>query len=224
MEKDIENERFLAAREAVKYIQDGQIVGLGTGSTASYAVREIGVMVKNGLQIKGIPTSNKTKELAESLNIPIIDINTVTSIDVTIDGADEFTSDLILIKGGGGALLREKIVASMTKKEIIITDSNKKVDMVGKFKVPVEVIPFGVQYVMRQLETLGATGTIRQKDGSPFITDEGNLLIDADFGLISDPQKLAESLTGIVGIVGHGLFINLASHVIMGSGNSTILF
>ena len=216
MVKDLEKEKELAAKEAVKFIRDNQIVGLGTGSTAKYAVKEIGDMVKKGLKIKGVPTSDKTKELANTLNIPLIDINEIDFIDITIDGADEFTSDRILIKGGGGALLKEKIVASMTKEEIIIADSSKLVDRLGKFPLPIEVIPFAANYVMRELTKIQGIGKIRIKDNSTFITDEGNYIIDTDFGIISDPAHLSNYLNNIVGVVAHGLFINLAKKVIVG--------
>lgn len=219
MAKDLDKEKQLAAKEAVKLIRDNQIVGLGTGSTAIHAVKEIGDMVKGGLKIKGVPTSNKTKELALSLNIPIVDINEVDFIDITIDGADEFTGDLLLIKGGGGALLKEKIVASMTKEEIIIADSSKKVDKLGKFPLPVEVIPFAANYVLRELSKIGGAGKIRIRDNSAFVTDEGNYIIDTDFGLISDPGHLSNFLNNLVGVVGHGLFIQLAKKVIMGDGD-----
>lgn len=226
MAKDIEKEKYLAAKEAVKLISNNQIVGLGTGSTAVYAVKEIGNLVKNGLKIKAIPTSNKTKELAETLNIPLADINQIDGIDITIDGADEFTSDLVLIKGGGGALLKEKIVASMTKEEIIIADSSKKAERLGKFPLPVEVIPFAANYVMRKLSQLNGVGTIRIKDNSTFITDEGNYIIDTDFGVITDPVYLSDYLNSIAGVVAHGLFIKLAKKVIMGVSdtNTTILY
>ncbi|TDW51668.1 ribose-5-phosphate isomerase [Flavobacterium sp. 270] len=224
MIKDIEKEKELAAKEAVKLLCDNMIVGLGTGSSAVYAITEIGELVKNGLKIKAVPTSNRTKELAESLHIPLIDINAVNAIDITIDGADEFNTDLILIKGGGGALLREKIVASLTKQEIIITDSSKKVDLIGKFKVPIEVIPFASQYVLRQIETLNGTGKIRITANSPFITDQANYIIDADFGLISDPISLSQKLNEIEGLVAHGIFIGLTRKIIMGSNDSVVIF
>lgn len=226
MIKDLEIEKELAAKEAVKLVSDNQIVGLGTGSTAVYAVKEIGNLVKDGLKIQAVPTSNKTKELAETLNIPIVDINKIDFIDITIDGADEFNSDLLLIKGGGGALLKEKIVASMTKQEIIIADSSKKVDKLGKFPLPVEVIPFAANYVMRKLSQINGSGKIRVKDNSTFITDEGNYIIDTDFGFITDPVQLSDTLNAIEGIVAHGLFIKLAYKVIMGAGdtNTTVNF
>ncbi len=226
MAKDIEKEKHLAAKEAIKLITDNQIVGLGTGSTATYAVKEIGNLVKNGLKIKGIPTSNKTQKLAETLLIPLADINEVEFIDITIDGADEFTRDLKLIKGGGGALLKEKIVASMTKNEIIIADSSKKVDRLGKFPLPIEVIPFAANYVLRKLSEINGLGKIRIKESSPFITDEGNYIIDTDFGDITDPVYLSDTLNDIEGIVAHGLFIKLADKVIMGvdDTNATVIY
>lgn len=224
MVKNIEKEKVLAAEEAVKFIRDDQVVGLGSGSTAVYAIQAIGEMVKNGLKISGVPTSYKTKALAESLNIPLIDIYSIDSIDITIDGADEFTSNLFLIKGGGGALLREKIVASMTKQEIIIADSSKKVDVLGKFKLPIEIIPFTTNYVLRKLQLLNGVGKIRVIEGKTYVTDQGNYIIDADFGLIADPRLLSEKLNEIEGVVEHGLFINLASMVIMGSDDAVKIF
>ncbi|WP_339876699.1 ribose-5-phosphate isomerase RpiA [uncultured Algoriphagus sp.] len=225
MEKDsakIEKEKQLAALAAVTYIQDGQVIGLGSGSTVYYAIQEIGKLVQNGLQIKAIPTSHKTQFLAESLNIPLIDSNSVDSIDVTIDGADEFNEDLVLIKGGGGALLREKIVASMTRKKIIIADSSKKTDKLGlKFKLPIEVIPFASNLVINQLKELGGIPKIRQQTGKEFLTDQGNWILDTDFGHIEDPYSLSTSLNEIVGLVCHGIFINLADIIVLGKDETT---
>lgn len=222
--KDLKNEKTLAAKEAVKYLRNGQIVGLGSGSSAYIAIAEIGELVKNGLEIRGVPTSEKTRELAESLHIPLLNIEDVESIDLTIDGADEFTEDLQLIKGGGSFLLKEKVVASLSKAEIIITDSSKKVDLLGKFTVPIEVIPYAQNYVLGQLRKLNGTGKIRLVDGQPLITEQGNVLIDGDFGLIRDPAALADSLIRIVGVVEHGLFINIATRVIMGVDDATRTF
>jgi ribose 5-phosphate isomerase A len=224
MNKNPDEEKISAAREAVKLILPNQVVGLGTGSTANFALQEIGILVKNGLSIKAVPTSVKTEQMARALNIPIIDINTIQSIDLTIDGADEFTTDLFLIKGGGGALLREKIVASMSKQEIIIADSSKKVDLLGNFKVPLEVIPFATAYVMQQIEKLEGRGQVRSKDEKKFVTDQGNHIIDVNFGKISDPVTLAEKLDHIVGLVCHGLFINLVDKIIMGTKDKTLVF
>ncbi|SFB36624.1 ribose-5-phosphate isomerase RpiA [Algoriphagus aquimarinus] len=215
-----EKEKHLAAMKAVTYIKNGQVIGLGTGSTADYAIREIGKLVQKGLQIKAIPTSKKTQELAESLDIPIIDSNSVDYIDITIDGADEFNEDMVLIKGGGGALLREKIVASMTRKQIIVADSSKQVAKLGlAFKLPIEVIPFASNYVMNQVRGLGGTCDIRHQSGKIFVTEQGNWILDANFGHIKDPQSLSHSLNKISGLVCHGLFIDLADIVIIGRGN-----
>ena len=222
--RDFVNEKKLAAKEAVKLLSDHQIVGLGSGSSATYAIIEIGERVKNGLQIQGVPTSDKSKELAISLNIPLLEIVDVDSIDITIDGADEFTTDLNLIKGGGSFLLKEKVVASLSKKEIIIADSSKKVELLGKFTVPVEVIKYASGYIINELKKLNGIGSIRLVDGKPLITEENNYIIDTDFGLITDPATLSDKLHAITGVVEHGLFINLASVVIMGDGDSTVTF
>lgn len=210
------NEKKSAALEAVSYIKNGQIVGLGTGSTAYFAIIEIAAMLKNGLQIKTVPTSEQTRELATTLGIPLVDINEVEAIDITIDGADEFNNQLQLIKGGGGALLREKIVASITKQQIIIADASKQVEKLGAFKVPIEVIPFAGNAVARKLRGYDGVATLRKKDNKIFVTDQGNYILDTDFGLIDDPAKLAAALDHITGVVEHGLFINLADKVIVG--------
>ncbi|MBC7935136.1 MAG: ribose-5-phosphate isomerase RpiA [Rhizobacter sp.] len=220
----VETEKQLAAREAVGYLKNSMIVGLGTGSTAHYAIKEIGYLVQQGLDIKAVATSESTAALAGTLNIPLLDINTVNSIDITIDGADEFTPDLFLMKGGGGALFREKIVATITKEQIIIADSTKLVSKLGKFKLPVEVIPFALNYVITQISQLKAIPLLRMVKAAPFITDQGNYIIDIDFGLIDEPPLLAAKLDLIEGVVAHGLFINLANKIIMGKGNELVLF
>lgn len=227
MDKQLNNidiEKQNAAREAVKFIQENDIVGLGTGSTAFFAIQEVALLVKNGLKIKGVPTSEHTASLAQSLGIEMLDINAVQSIDITIDGADEFDAELNLIKGGGGALFREKIVASMTKKEIIIADSGKMVNKLGAFKVPVEVLPLALNYVQQELTKLNGKGYLRMKDGQPFITDNHNLIVDTDFGLITDAAGLSEQLNQVEGVVAHGLFVNLAAMVIQGKGSDTIVY
>ena len=224
MNKDLEAEKRLAAGEAVKLLKSNMIVGLGSGSTARYAIEAIGKMVKEGLSIRGISTSNATKELSQSLGIANIDINRIDAIEITIDGADEFTEDLLLIKGGGGALLKEKIVATLTKKEIIIADSSKKVAVLGKFKLPIEVVPFAAGHILKQLKLLNGPAKIRTVSGKPFLTDEGNYILDADFGHIKFPVQLSAELNDMIGIVAHGLFINLASTVIMGIDGATVTF
>lgn len=218
MSNNINNEKELAAKEAVKHIKDKQIVGLGTGSTAYFAIVEIGKMVAEGLKINAIPTSAQTEEQARSLNISLITIDDVDKIDVTIDGTDEFDTNLNLIKGGGGALLKEKMVAKITKKQIIIADSSKKVDMLGAFKIPVEVLPFTADYACKRIEDFGGKVKIRRRDGEIFLTDEKNYIIDADFGLIKNPYEISDKLNNIEGVVCNGLFLDLADIVIMGNG------
>ncbi len=221
---NLKEEKLLAAKEAVKFIENNQIIGLGTGSTSEFVIKEIAKLVKNGLRIKGVPTSNATAELARSLNIPLITLDEADLIDLTIDGTDEFDADLNLIKGGGGALFREKMVARLTKQEIIIADSSKKVKILGAFKVPVEVVPIALNYVQKQIGKINGTSKIREKDGKIFVTDAGNYILDADFGKIKNPNNISEKLNAIEGIVCHGLFIGLAQMVIMADGDEIITF
>lgn len=217
-------EKLAAALAAVKFVKDGDVVGLGTGSTTTFAIKELGKRVKEGLKITAAASSIRTEELAKSLGIEILDLGSLSSIDISIDGADEFTETLDLIKGGGGALFREKIIASLSKNAIIITDASKKVKKLGAFTVPIEVIPLAYQYVFDQITTLGGKGQLRSVENKPFITDNGNLIIDADFGLIDNPVKLSSDLNQINGLLAHGLFINLTSKVVMSEGTDIIIF
>jgi len=217
-------EKLAAAQAAIKFVKDGDVVGLGTGSTTTFAIIELGKLVKNGLQIKAAASSIRTEELAKSLGIEILDLGRLSQIDISIDGADEFTESLDLIKGGGGALFREKIIASLSKNAIIITDASKRVKKLGAFTVPIEVIPLAYQYVFDQINKLGGKGILRTVETQTFITDNGNLIIDADFGLIDDPAKLASNLNQINGLLAHGLFINITSKVIMSEGADIIIF
>nr|WP_315420684.1 ribose-5-phosphate isomerase RpiA [uncultured Pedobacter sp.] len=217
-------EKLAAAQAAVKFVKDGDVVGLGTGSTTTFAIKELGKRVKEGLKIKAAASSIRTEELAKSLGIEILDLGRLSKIDISIDGADEFTESLDLIKGGGGALFREKIIASLSKNAIIITDASKKVKKLGAFTVPIEVIPLAYQYVFDQINKLGGKGILRNVESQTFITDNGNLIIDADFGLIDDPAKLASNLNQINGLLAHGLFINITSKVIMSEGADIVIF
>ena len=220
----IKHEKILAAKEAVKFVEDGMVLGLGTGSTAGFAIAEIGAMVKAGLRMTAVPTSAETEEQARSLGIPIVSIDEVDSIDLTIDGTDEFDADLNLIKGGGGALLKEKMVARMTRRQVIIADSTKMVKTLGAFNVPVEVIPYAVGYAERLIEAIGGRAHIRLREGANFLTDERNYIIDADFGLIRDAYKVSDNLNDIEGVVCNGLFLDLTDIVIVGIGNSIEVF
>jgi ribose 5-phosphate isomerase A len=213
-----DQEKEAVARASLRFVRDGDIVGLGSGSTAAYAVRLLGERVRAGLKIRGIPTSSQTRELATSLGVPLTTFDEVQEIDVTIDGADEVDPQLCLTKGGGGALLREKIVASASRQVVIIADSSKQVPMLGKFPLPIEVIAFAQLLVKKRMEALGASVKLRQSNGSPFVTDEGHHILDCSFGQIPDPPALARRLSDMPGIVEHGLFINMASVVLIARG------
>jgi ribose 5-phosphate isomerase A len=208
-----------AASRAVEFIQSGMKVGLGTGSTAIFATRRIAELLKTGAlrEIVAFATSKATAEEATRLGIPMLPDDLPTDLDVTIDGADEVDGELNLIKGGGGALLREKIVAQVSAREIIIVDETKPSACLGThWPVPVEVIPFGWLSQARFLESLGATYTVRKDPtGAQFVTDSGNMILDCEFGPIADAPKLASLLNGRAGIVEHGLFIGLATDLIV---------
>jgi ribose 5-phosphate isomerase A len=214
-------EKAVAARASLRFVRDGMTLGLGTGSTAAHAVRFLGEQVKAGLKIRGIPTSVHTGELAASLGIPLTTLEECQQIDVDIDGADEFDPQLHLIKGGGGALLREKIIASASRQVVIIADSSKQVAVLGKFPLPVEVIPFAQPLVAKRITALGATVKLRKDaKGNPFVTDEGHHILDCSFGKIPDPPALARKLSDMPGIVEHGLFIELATVVLCAKGEN----
>jgi len=220
-----DQEKEAAARASLRFVSDGDIVGLGSGSTAECAIRLLGERLKSGLRIRGIPTSVRSKELAASLGIPLTTLDDYQQIDVTIDGADEFDPELRLIKGGGGALLREKIIASASKKVVIVADSSKQVQVLGKFPMPVEVIPFAQALIANKIPALGASVTLRQYvDENPFVTDDGHRILDCRFGQIPDPPTLAHTLSDMPGVVEHGLFINMVNVVLMGKGDEVMEF
>jgi len=215
-----DHEKEVAARASLRFVQEGNIVGLGTGSTAAHAVRLLGERVRAGLKIRGIPTSTATRDLALAAGIPLTTLDEFQQLDVTIDGTDEFDPQLNLIKGGGGALLREKIIASASRQLVIIADSSKQVATLGKFPLPVEVIAFAEALVAKKIIALGAKVQRRQSaDGKPYITDEGHHILDCHFGQIADPPALARILEAMPGIVEHGLFISMASVVIIAKGD-----
>ncbi|MDC0078419.1 ribose-5-phosphate isomerase RpiA [Deltaproteobacteria bacterium] len=217
------SEKQRAAEAAVEYVKDGMIVGLGTGSTTEYAVKKLGERVRDGLAIRGIPTSDVTKVQAEEEGIPLIDFSETMYLDITIDGADEIDINLNMIKGGGAALLREKIVASASKEEIIIVSNEKFVKQLGSFPLPVEVIPFGWQIIFNQLETLGGSPDLRLKQGQPLLTDQGNYIIDCRFRQILDAAQLEQRLNMIPGVVENGLFTGLCTRMIMAEGEKIVV-
>lgn len=204
--------------KAAEFVTDGMIVGLGTGSTAYYFVAELGRRIKEeGLKITAVTTSSVTYEQAEGLGIPLKAIDDVEVVDLTVDGADEVDPALNGIKGGGGALLMEKIVATNSKDCIWIVDESKQVETLGAFKLPVEVVQYGAENLFRHFEKKGYSPAYREKDGQRFVTDQGNFIIDLDLKVIPDAEVLAEELYRTVGVVDHGLFLGMVSKVIVGT-------
>jgi ribose 5-phosphate isomerase A len=219
---DFEQEKMLAARRSLDFVRDGMAVGLGSGSTARYFVKLLGDLVREGLRVRAIPTSLKTQSLARKVGIPLEDFSNLRRLDLTVDGADEIDLGLNLIKGGGGALLREKIVASVTERLVIIGDSRKLVPALGAFPLAVEAIRFGWQVVADQIRDLGADVELRHtSSGRPFRTSENNFILDCRFGRILEPLALSDALTRLTGVVEHGLFIGLAHTVVVGRGDQT---
>lgn len=217
-------EKQTAARAAVELVQSGEVVGLGSGSTATHVVRFLAERIRNqGLKIVGIPTSQKTRKLAEQLNIPLTTLDENQQIDITLDGADEIDGDLNLIKGGGGALLREKVIASASRRLIIVADSTKMVTRLGKFPLPVEVIPFAQALIERRIRPLGAEVSLRRYAyDNPYVTDEGHHILDCSFGEIAHPRELADTLRSFPGVVEHGLFIGMAERALVGKDDKVI--
>lgn len=208
---------------AATFVQPDTIIGVGTGTTAYWLIMALGAKVREGFSIRAVPTSRQTEELARSQGIPLTTLNDIDRIALTIDGADEVDPDLRLIKGGGGALLQEKMVAAASDRMLVIADEQKLVPHLGKFPLPVEVIPFGWKQVQRRMTFLGcAESFLRMKDGQPFVTDHGHYILDAHFALIADAQWLGDALHNIPGVVEHGLFIGLASEVLVGYGDGTV--
>lgn len=221
MQHDIQRDTWkqLASNAAAKLVEDGMVIGIGTGSTVTYLIHALARRLQDGLQIVGaVPTSQATYELAHNLDIPLTDLNAHPTLDLCIDGADEIDSQLRLIKGAGGALLREKVVASATRRFVIIADETKYVSQLGHhFPVPVEVIPFALTPVRQRLEALGATVQIRQQGERIFVTDNHNAILDCTFpNGIADPAALDAQIHAIVGVLETGLFLNMAQEAIIG--------
>ena len=226
----IDKAKFVAARKAAEYVEDGMRVGLGTGSTAAWLVRCLGEMVRDeGLRIQGVPTSTRTAQLAQDVGIKVVSLDEARWLDVTIDGADEFDKDLNLVKGGGGALLQEKIVATASDQMVVIADIGKEVETLGAFPLPVEVIPFGwqttqalIEETLVSMDVLGRTSTLRMNDESPFVTDEGNHILDLHLNRIGDARQLAMVLNQMPGVVENGLFIDICDAVVVGFGDGRV--
>jgi len=212
MMDDLKKQASIAALEAIK---DGMIVGLGTGSTATHFIRELGVRVQAGLRVHGIPTSEESRKLAAEVGIPLTTLREHPIIDVTVDGADEVSDDLDLMKGLGGALVREKVVAHASKKVIIVVDETKLTGRLGvKAPIPIEVVPFALEVARGQLILWGGEAKLREKEGKPFVSDNGNYILDWWHGPIDQPWALEKQIKGVTGIVDSGIFANVASQVI----------
>lgn len=223
-----DGQKRAAAARALDFVEDGMRLGLGTGSTAEHFVRLLGEKVSKGLKVVGIPTSERTAAIAEELGIPLTNLDETPELDLTVDGADELDAQLRLIKGGGGALLREKIVATASKKMIVIADQSKMVKTLGKFPLPVEVVPFGSRVTSMKIAQVakeyGCTGAIEPRDDDydvPFLTDSENFIYDCSFGAIPDPDGLNRALNLIPGVVDNGLFIGIATMAIIGTEAGT---
>lgn len=221
---ELDHEKELAALEAIKYIKNGMTVGLGTGSTAQYMIKALGQRVSDGLNIVGIPSSEATRQLAIGHGIPLTTLESARKIDVTIDGTDEFDPHLNLIKGGGGALLHEKILAHNSDLFVIIADSKKEVRKLGTFKLPVETIPFATHTILDILRDMNFRPMVRKNGEKKFVTTEGNYILDLDIRHITNFEELEFGLKRIPGIVETGLFLNMADIVIMGKQGHTVLF
>ncbi|MFT4149879.1 MAG: ribose-5-phosphate isomerase RpiA [Paracoccaceae bacterium] len=226
----IDTAKFVASKRAVDFVQDGMKLGLGTGSTAAWMVRCLAERVREeGLRVTGVPTSTRTAELARQLGVPIATLDEVKWLDLTIDGADEFDPDLSLIKGGGAALLQEKIVATASDQMIVIADAAKAVAQLGAFPLPVEVIPFGwqttkllVEEMLVGMDVLGRDCTLRMNGDKPLLTDEANYIVDLHLKRIGNPRQLALLLNQIPGVVESGLFIDICDIVIVGHGDGRV--
>lgn len=218
-----------AAERAVALVRDGMTLGLGTGSTAAHFVSLLGVRVKEGLKVAGVPTSETTRAQAEREGIRLATLDEAPELDLTVDGADELDDELRLIKGGGGALLREKVVAAASRRMIVIADESKRVSRLGRFPLPIAVIPFGLAATRRALDhairNAGCQGDLRLRtalNGTPFVTDDGQYILDAHLNCIDAPERLAAALASVPGVVEHGLFIGLASGAIVAAESGLI--
>jgi ribose 5-phosphate isomerase A len=219
-----DQQKALAAQKAMEFVQDGQILGLGTGSTVHHFLTALGQRVQQGLRVRGVPTSQATAVYARQLGIPLLHNEEPWDIDVAVDGADQVDPRLNLIKGGGGALLREKIVAKASRQFIVIVDQAKQVDRLGlPFPLPVDIVPFGWKTTQRHLEKLGWPSSLRQSGGQPFLTDNGNYVIDLHIPEITDPSALESSLNRIPGVVECGLFVMMTTVVITGTNDGPLL-
>ncbi len=217
------NPKQLAAEKAVEFIEDGMVVGLGTGSTAYWAIQKIAQRIQEGLRIRAVASSKDSEDLANKLGIPIVPFSEVDVIDLTIDGADEVDTHLNLIKGGGGALVREKILASNSKRFFVIVDESKRVEHLGEFPLPVEIVPFAVNLTINKLKELGCSTRIRMSNDKEYISDNGNIIVDCNFEKIVEPTELNKQINLIPGVVDNGLFTRMVSSLIIGYNDGKVM-
>lgn len=221
MTGQVDQYKKAAGEKAAEYIKDGMTVGLGSGSTVYWMLKKLSELIEQGLTVKGIPSSLRTEGWAKEFNIPLTDFSEVELLDIAIDGADEIDPDFQLSKGGGGSLVREKIVNAHAKKLIIIADESKMVDELGKFPLPVEVLQFGWQRTADKIAKLGAVPVLREQDGEAYVSNNGNFILDCAFNSIPDPKTLHHDLKQLLGVVETGLFIDMTDTVILAGAEGT---
>lgn len=212
----MDHQKKIAAEKATEFIEDGMVVGLGTGSTAWFFIKKLGDLVSKGLFIKAVTTSQATEKQAAGLNIPMFTVDEVAGIDLLVDGVDEVDKHFNAIKGGGGALFREKLIARLAKRIIWIMDDRKYVDTIGSFPLPVEILPFGHTHTLKKLHRLGFNPVLRLQDEEPFITDNGNFILDCHITRPYDPAEVIKKLDSVTGVLEHGLFLNMCERIIIG--------
>lgn len=215
------DQKRVAGEKSTEYIKDGMILGLGTGSTAYYMIKKVGELIKNGMKIKAVATSKSTESLARELKIPLLSIDEVDRIDLAIDGVDEIDNEFNAIKGGGGALFREKIVASLANEVIWIMDESKLVDGIGEFPLPVEILPYGYKHVIKELQDYSLNPKIRMKEEEIFVTDNGNYIVDLHIGKPMNINDVYNKVNKITGVLEIGLFINMCDRIIIGTSSGT---
>ena len=218
------NKKKIAGEKAAEYIKDGMIVGLGTGSTAKYLVDKVGELVRDGLKIRAVATSKATEEQARALGIPLLDVNEVEYIDIAIDGVDEIDGEFNATKGGGGALFREKIVASLAKEVIWIMDDSKLVDRIGAFPLPVEILPYGYMVTMRRLNDLGLNPVLRMKGDEVYVTDNGNYIADLNLAKPADVLDIKQKLNNTVGVLETGQFLKMCDRIVVGTDDGAVVY
>ncbi|GEL77697.1 ribose-5-phosphate isomerase A [Tenuibacillus multivorans] len=216
MLSDVDLKKKAVGEKAVEDIQDGMTIGLGSGSTVYWMLKRLGEKVQEGIKVSGVPSSVRTENWAKEFGVPLTDFSEVNRLDLAIDGADEIDPNFNLIKGGGGSLLREKIVNQAADRFVVVADESKLVEELGAFPLPIEVVQFGWELTAKHLESLGCNPELRKKDGDVFVTNNQNYILDCQFNSITEPEKLHEEIKSLVGVVETGLFFNMTNQVLIG--------